>query len=100
MAIRLIVGLSSPGRDLPPGGHGMSDKSGMHRTADLGLTDKHSWIGRYTNHTTGAALPVEGQYRLKPAYHALKQALAEQAAHQELITKSLPPRKYSCTRSL
>lgn len=40
-----------------------------------GFTDKYSWIGWFTNHTKGDALPFNRQYRPKPAYQALKQAL-------------------------
>jgi endo-1,4-beta-xylanase len=40
-----------------------------------GFTDKYSWIGWYTNHTKGDALPFDRQYRPKPAYQALTEAL-------------------------
>jgi endo-1,4-beta-xylanase len=40
-----------------------------------GFTDKYSWIGWFTHKTKGAALPLDRQYRPKPAYNALLQAL-------------------------
>ena len=42
-----------------------------------GFTDKYSWIGWFTNHTKGDALPFDRQYRPKPAYQALSEALAQ-----------------------
>jgi len=42
-----------------------------------GFTDKYSWIGWFTHKTKGAALPFDRQYRPKPAYDALRQALSE-----------------------
>jgi endo-1,4-beta-xylanase len=40
-----------------------------------GFTDKYSWIGSHSKHTQGAALLFDREYRPKPAYDALKQAL-------------------------
>ena len=40
-----------------------------------GFTDKYSWIGSHSKHTQGAALPFDGDYRAKPAYGALRNAL-------------------------
>jgi endo-1,4-beta-xylanase len=40
-----------------------------------GFTDKYSWIGWYTNHAKGDALPFDREYRPKPAYRALIDAL-------------------------
>jgi len=36
-----------------------------------GLTDKYSWIGSFTQHTRGWALPFDRAYQPKPAYAAL-----------------------------
>jgi endo-1,4-beta-xylanase len=41
-----------------------------------GFTDKYSWIGSRSKHTQGAALPFDRNYRAKPAYDALRNALA------------------------
>jgi len=40
-----------------------------------GFTDKYSWIGSHSKHTQGAALPFDREYRAKPAYGALRNAL-------------------------
>ena len=40
-----------------------------------GFTDKYSWIGSHSKHTQGAALPFDRDYRPKPAYAALRDAL-------------------------
>jgi len=40
-----------------------------------GFTDKYSWIGSHSKHTQGAALLFDRNYRPKPAYDALQQAL-------------------------
>ncbi len=40
-----------------------------------GFTDKYSWIGSHSKHTQGAALPFDRDYRPKPAYAALRNAL-------------------------
>jgi endo-1,4-beta-xylanase len=40
-----------------------------------GFTDKYSWIGSHSKHTQGAALPFDRNYRAKPAYEALRNAL-------------------------
>jgi endo-1,4-beta-xylanase len=40
-----------------------------------GFTDKYSWIGSHSRHTQGAALPFDRNYRAKPAYEALRNAL-------------------------
>jgi endo-1,4-beta-xylanase len=42
-----------------------------------GFTDKYSWIGWYTNHSKGDALPFDRSYRPKPAYQTLSEALAQ-----------------------
>jgi endo-1,4-beta-xylanase len=42
-----------------------------------GFTDKYSWIGSHSKHTQGAALLFDREYRPKPAYFALRKALAE-----------------------
>jgi endo-1,4-beta-xylanase len=41
-----------------------------------GFTDKYSWIGSHSKHTQGAALLFDQNYRAKPAYWALRNALA------------------------
>jgi endo-1,4-beta-xylanase len=40
-----------------------------------GFTDKYSWIGSHSKQTRGAALPFDRNYRAKPAYQALRNAL-------------------------
>jgi endo-1,4-beta-xylanase len=40
-----------------------------------GFTDKYSWIGSHSKQTQGAALLFDGNYRAKPAYDALRNAL-------------------------
>jgi endo-1,4-beta-xylanase len=40
-----------------------------------GFTDKYSWIGSHSKKTQGAALPFDRNYRAKPAYEALRNAL-------------------------
>ena len=46
-----------------------------------GFTDKHSWIGWFTHKSKGAALPFDQQYKPKPAYHALEEALSQAGAN-------------------
>ena len=41
-----------------------------------GFTDKYSWIGSHTGQALGAALPFDRNYATKPAYEALRNALA------------------------
>jgi endo-1,4-beta-xylanase len=41
-----------------------------------GFTDKYSWIGSHSKQTHGAALPFDRDYVAKPAYEALRNALA------------------------
>jgi endo-1,4-beta-xylanase len=41
-----------------------------------GFTDKYSWIGSHSKHAQGGALPFDRNYRTKPAYEALRNALA------------------------
>lgn len=40
-----------------------------------GFTDKYSWIGSHSKQTQGAALLFDRNYRAKPAYEALRNAL-------------------------
>jgi endo-1,4-beta-xylanase len=40
-----------------------------------GFTDKYSWIGSHSKKTRGAALLFDRNYRPKPAYQALREAL-------------------------
>jgi len=40
-----------------------------------GFTDKYSWIGSHSKHTQGASLLFDRNYRTKPAYEALRNAL-------------------------
>jgi endo-1,4-beta-xylanase len=42
-----------------------------------GFTDKYSWIGSHSKHTQGAALLLDRNYRAKPAYAALRNALEQ-----------------------
>ncbi len=42
-----------------------------------GFTDKYSWIGSHSKQTQGAALLFDRNYRAKPAYSALRNALRE-----------------------
>ena len=41
-----------------------------------GFTDEYSWIGSHSKHTQGAALLFDRHYVAKPAYEALRSALA------------------------
>jgi endo-1,4-beta-xylanase len=41
-----------------------------------GFTDKYSWIGSHSKHAQGGALPFDRDYGTKPAYEALRNALA------------------------
>ncbi len=45
-----------------------------------GFTDKYSWIGSHSKHTQGAALPFDRNYHSKPAYDAVRDALASRHA--------------------
>jgi endo-1,4-beta-xylanase len=45
-----------------------------------GFTDKYSWIGSHSKKTQGAALPFDRNYAAKPAYMALRNALAVRQA--------------------
>jgi len=49
--------------------------SGCTALQTWGFTDKYSWIGWFTHKTKGAAVPFDRQYKPKPAYDALMQAL-------------------------
>lgn len=40
-----------------------------------GFTDKYSWIGTHSQHTRGAALPFDGNYKPKPSYDAMLDAI-------------------------
>ena len=40
------------------------------------FTDKYSWIGSHSKHVQGGALPFDRNYGTKPAYEALRKALA------------------------
>lgn len=42
-----------------------------------GFTDKYSWIGSHSKQTRGVALLFDRNYRPKPAYDALREALAK-----------------------
>jgi endo-1,4-beta-xylanase len=42
-----------------------------------GFTDKYSWIGSHSKKTEGAALLFDREYRAKPAYEAVRSALAQ-----------------------
>jgi endo-1,4-beta-xylanase len=45
-----------------------------------GFTDKYSWIGSHSKHTQGAALLFDRNYRVKPAYEALRNALESRSS--------------------
>jgi endo-1,4-beta-xylanase len=49
--------------------------SGCTAIQTWGFTDKYSWIGSHSKQTQGAALPFDRNYRAKPAYEALRNAL-------------------------
>jgi endo-1,4-beta-xylanase len=40
-----------------------------------GFTDKYSWIGSHSKQTQGEALPFDREYRAKPAYRAMRDAV-------------------------
>ena len=42
-----------------------------------GFTDKYSWIASHSKSTCGAALLFDRNYKPKPAYDALRNALAK-----------------------
>jgi endo-1,4-beta-xylanase len=46
-----------------------------------GVTDKYSWLGWATHQTKGAGLLFDRQYRPKPAYQAVENALNKQSSH-------------------
>jgi endo-1,4-beta-xylanase len=46
-----------------------------------GFTDKYSWIGSHSKKTQGAALLFDRNYRAKPAYEALRDALERPRGH-------------------
>ncbi len=50
--------------------------SGCTAIQTWGFTDKYSWIGSHSKKTQGAALPFDRDYLPKPAYEALRIALA------------------------
>jgi len=50
--------------------------SGCTAIQTWGFTDKYSWIGSHSKQTQGAALLFDRDYRAKPAYEALRNALA------------------------
>jgi hypothetical protein len=58
-----------------------------------GFTDKYSWIGSHSKHTQGAALPFDRNYRAKPAYLALRNALAARAQRRLYRLKPEPFRE-------
>ena len=49
-----------------------------------GFTDKYSWIGSHSKNTQGAALLFDRDYRAKPAYEALWNALEGQRSEVRL----------------
>jgi len=49
--------------------------SGCTALQTWGFTDKYSWIGSHSKQTQGAALLFDRNYRAKPAYEALRNAL-------------------------
>lgn len=55
-----------------------AENKGCTALQTWGFTDKYSWIGWFTKHTKGDALPFDKQYQPKPAYEALHSVLTEQ----------------------
>jgi endo-1,4-beta-xylanase len=49
---------------------------GCNAIQTWGFTDKYSWVGSASKKTKGAALLFDRNYAPKPAYEAIKQALA------------------------
>jgi endo-1,4-beta-xylanase len=49
--------------------------SGCTAIQTWGFTDKYSWIGSHSKQTQGAALPFDRDYRAKPAYEVLRNAV-------------------------
>jgi endo-1,4-beta-xylanase len=50
--------------------------SGCTAIQTWGFTDKYSWIGSHSKKAQGAGLLFDVNYRAKPAYYALREALA------------------------
>src|SRR5450759_3215201 len=48
---------------------------GWQAVQQWGFTDKYSWIGSHSKKTQGAALPFDRDYRAKPAYEVLRNAV-------------------------
>jgi endo-1,4-beta-xylanase len=55
-----------------------------------GFTDKYSWIGWFTKHTKGDALPFDRQYQPKPAYTAVREVFSHSAKQRKPASNSLP----------
>ncbi len=51
--------------------------SGCTAIQTWGFTDKYSWIGSHSKKTEGAALLFDSDYRAKPAYDAVRDALEQ-----------------------
>ena len=56
--------------------------SGCTAIQTWGFSDKYSWIGSRSHHTQGAALPFDREYRPKPAYQGLRDALEARTSHR------------------
>jgi endo-1,4-beta-xylanase len=52
------------------------NQAGCTAIQTWGFTDKYSWIGSHSHHTSGAALPFDQTYRPKAAYRALLEELS------------------------
>ena len=50
--------------------------SGCTAIQTWGFTDKYSWIGSHSHHTSGAALPFDQAYQPKAAYRAIWEELS------------------------
>jgi endo-1,4-beta-xylanase len=94
-ALGVLVHITEMDVALPVDGGGNARAEDLQRQADIyreiaaaclthpgctaiqtwGFTDKYSWIGSHSKHTQGAALPFDRDYRAKPAYGALRNAL-------------------------
>lgn len=95
-ALGVQVQITEMDVSLPVDAHGNASAEDLQRQADIyrqiaaaclahpgctaiqtwGFTDKYSWIGSHSKKTRGAALPFDRNYLPKPAYRALRGALA------------------------
>jgi endo-1,4-beta-xylanase len=96
-ALGLQVHITELDVSLPVDSNGQPQSADMQKQADVyrgiveaclqndrctaiqtwGFTDKYSWIGSHSHHTRGAALPFDQNYKPKPAYDAMLNAIAD-----------------------